>query len=150
MRRGILRKLSTLRHGRGFGVHSPLAYELIAAVLPDRPAYYADRTIKTLYTNKRQRRMARVVVRLVARFQPHAAVAPEFLRPAIKLADSKICFIDNTLPADMTIHQEGKILTIKLGSESENHGPLILDNERDMRIVIFRKGLSPTLVNTTI
>lgn len=147
---GLLRHLSTLRHGRGFGVHSPLAYELISAVLRDRPAYYGDANIKLLYKCRRQRRTARVILRLIARFEPKTVYCHPLYAPVVSLAGSTICLIKDDDKADMTVQIESGHTIITIGQREAGFGPLILDNENDLKIIIYRAGLSPTLINTTL
>lgn len=66
----------TWRHGRGFGVHSPLAFSLLGEVLrtPDGVAYYDEEAISRIFPRGRQRRIARTVYRLAAYVNP-ASVA---------------------------------------------------------------------------
>lgn len=145
----LFRSFSKLRHSRGFGVHSPLAYELISSVLPDEPAYYGDSVIETMFSVKRQRRIARIILRLAVRFHPCTASVSPTYEPAIRLANSKITFIKGE-NADMCIStSEGKH-RIRIGHPKEDYGPLVLDNETDLEIVVYRKGLSPTLIKTKI
>lgn len=67
-----LRSFGTWRHGRGFGIHSPLAYDLLTVTLhePRRTGYYAYRALNALGGDGRKRRLARIVFRLVSRFSP--------------------------------------------------------------------------------
>ena len=80
-----LRSLRTWRHGRGFGIHSPLAYDLLTTTLrePRRTGYYAYRNLNALGGDGRKRRLARIVFRLVSRFSPRRVAitgAPDDLR----------------------------------------------------------------------
>ncbi|MDE6396886.1 MAG: hypothetical protein K2K84_06420 [Muribaculaceae bacterium] len=80
-----VRSLSTWRHGRGFGIHSPLAYDLLTVTLrePRRTGYYAYRDLNGLGGDGRKRRLARIVFRLVSRFSPRRVAVcgtPEDLR----------------------------------------------------------------------
>ena len=146
----ILRRLSTLRHGKGYGVHSPLAYELISSVLPDHPAYYADRQIEEIFRDKRQRRTARILLRLIAHFGPSTVSVSEPFIAVVKLSDSRIRIVPPTEEAHLTLQRIDNITTITIGKEDSDNGPLILDNECDLRIVIYRKGLSAARINTTL
>lgn len=147
---GLGRRLSTLRHGRGFGVHSPLAYELISAVLKARPGYYADAEIDRLFAKKRLRRIGKIILRLIARFEPRKLYCPADFIPLIKLCDSRLEFTQSTDSADMKIECSRENFFITIGRETAKSGPLVLDNEKDLRITIHRSGLSPTLINTTL
>lgn len=147
---GLWRKLSTLRHGRGFGVHSPLAFEMIKSVLPDTPAYYADRLIDEKYASQRQRRIARIILRLIARFQPRTIAVIPFYNPVVKMANSNLRVTEANEDADMSILETAKRIVIRVGQPDNSCGPLELDNEKDLKIVIFRKGLSPVYINTTL
>lgn len=146
----VLRRLSALRHGRGFGVHSPLAYEVITSVLPDRPAYYADADIASLTDNKRRRRIFRIVLRLMVRFGPKTVFCESLFQRVALSASKNICFIDAETDADMAIVRSNGKTDIRIGHPAEGRGPLILDNDSDLRITIFRRGLSPTLIYTTL
>lgn len=148
--RPLFRRLSTLRHGRGFGVHSPLAYELISSVLRDRPAYYADASLKQFFPDRRHRRMARILLRLIARFEPRSVALPELFLPVVAKADSNIPLSDNPDEADMAAEFSDNRLAVRVGRIADGHGPLVLDNESDIRITVYRRGLSPTYVNTTL
>ena len=147
----LFRRLSTLRHGRGFGVHSPLAYELISSTLRDKPAYYADALTDNVLSSRRQRRIARIMLRLIARFEPatvclsgkYLAISP-FLGKKVRISE------DGDAADIAMLQDEAARLCIRVGHPAEGHGPLILDNENDLKIVIYRKGLSPTLINTTL
>lgn len=139
-----------MRHGRGFGVHSPLAYELITSVLPDNPAYYGDATINKLYDNRRQRRIGRIILRLLARFEPESVYCQPRYSAVVPLAGSKIKMVEQPEDAQMTICDEEGYLTVTIGAPVAGHGPLTLDNESDLRITIYRAGLSPTTINSTL
>ena len=147
---GLCRKLSTLRHGRGFGVHSPLGYELISAVLKDKPSYYADAQIGNIFPSRRKCRIGRIILRLIARFQPKTVFTSREFNDVIPLSDKRIKMVNIPDEADMTIESDNSTTLITIGKETEKSGPLILDNEKDLRIVIHRSGLSPTLINTTL
>lgn len=146
----ILRRLSTLRHGRGFGVHSPLAYELIKTVLSDKPPYYGDRQVNELLKGKRERRIGRVVLRLVARFLPSEVYAEGEFARIVRIASPSAVLTDRADRADMVISYKRDKLEIMVGKEAAGSGPLILTNESDLSIIVYRRGLSPTLVNTTL
>ena len=67
-----LSSFSTWRHGRGFGVHSPFAYDLLTNTLhePRHTGYYGYRELNALGGDGRKRRLARIIFRIVARFSP--------------------------------------------------------------------------------
>ncbi|MCH5219984.1 MAG: hypothetical protein J1F20_05375 [Muribaculaceae bacterium] len=143
----LLRFLSGCRHGLGFGVHSPLAYDLITTTLRDRPRYYADNDIERLYDSRRRRRVGRIAFRLTARFKPATVYDEAGLRDSILLADNNIVFVDREEVADMSASTDGCYTVFIIGHPDEGVGPVTLDNFRDMRIVIFRRGLSQTNIN---
>lgn len=149
MRISPLRYLSTLRHGRGFGVHSPLAFELISRVLPDRPAYYADSAIRTMFRGRRQRRIARIAVRLAARFEPRTMFVDPVFEEIMTLVDPRIIRVSSVEKAEMSVCKVNESTVINIGNNL-NFNSVTLDNEKDLRIVVRLAGLSPTLVNTTL
>lgn len=144
--------LTARRHGRGFGVHSPLAYELITGVLRDRPAYYGDAEIARQGVSRRQQRLARIVLRLTARFCPSTAFAdPEstLYLSAAKIARKSLKTTSTASEADIAFTREGRLLKIRVGHpESPTPGPLVLTNRRDIEITIYRRGLSPVTILT--
>ncbi len=147
----LLRRLSTLRHGLGFGVHSPLAYELITAVLPDQPPYYADTAISRAAPDKRTARIQRMVLRLVARFRPATVCCPTAWRRPVSAADSRVRFVDSPTEADMVVTTRDGGTDIRIGRPGvPDSGPLVLTNESDMTITVYRHGLSPQTINTTL
>jgi hypothetical protein len=60
--------LTRLRHGHGFGVHSPWAYRVITEVIGEHAKYYAYPEIDQLFG--RRRKTARTVFRLLVFLQP--------------------------------------------------------------------------------
>lgn len=143
-------RLSTWRHGRGFGVHSPLAYRLIADILRDRPAYYADSRIDAMSANKRARRIARIVVRLAAYFRPASFGGSDADMDIVRLADSRITRAPGVETADFVIERTDSMTHITVGRRGSGTGPLTLTNLRDLTVTIHRAGLSQTTVNTTL
>ena len=146
----LIRQLSMIRHSKGFGVHSPLAFEIITSVLPDKPAYYADSIINEKFRNKRQRRIARVILRLIARFKPESVFVEQLYHFVVKLADSHVKIAPEANAAYMSITTRSNLTSIRIGREEPDCGPLILDNTSDLTITVFRKGLSPTLIRTKL
>lgn len=62
-----------LRHGRGFGVHSPSAYRFIREVLREECAYYAYPEVDALAASwPGGARKARMLLRIVAAMRPHS------------------------------------------------------------------------------
>lgn len=90
----ILTRLNARRHSRGFGVHSPFAFEFITEVLCQPRHYYA---YAQLPRDSRQRLLHRLVVAL----QPKAATVvcadSALWWPAIKSAVSA-CRLDEETP----------------------------------------------------
>lgn len=146
----LLRRFSTLRHGRGFGVHSPLAYELITAVLPDKPSYYADARINELSDDKRHCRIARILIRLIAKFKPERVYLTSEFADLPTLCGNSVRQMNSAENADFSLIKNDNRFVIIIKCNNSDCGPLILDNEKDLKIVIYRKGLSPTLINTTL
>lgn len=67
-----------LRHGRGFGVHSPSAYRFIREVLCERLPYYSYPEVDALAASwPGGRKHARLLLRLTAHAQPHVAAVGE-------------------------------------------------------------------------
>lgn len=60
--------LSRVRHGHGFGVHSPWAYRIITEVIGENAKYYAYPEIDKLFGKRRK--TARTVFRLLLHLQP--------------------------------------------------------------------------------
>ncbi|MDE7397617.1 MAG: hypothetical protein K2M98_07820, partial [Muribaculum sp.] len=49
MRSGVITYLKALRGSRGFGIHSPFAFEFVLNVLRDRHPFYAYEELKRRY-----------------------------------------------------------------------------------------------------
>lgn len=58
------------RHGRGFGVHSPWAYAVIAEALRNPCTYYNEDAARRLMTRRSDRRAAGAVFRIIAHQKP--------------------------------------------------------------------------------
>ena len=74
-----LRKIRKIRHRKGYGVHSPFAYNLITKVIEEKSGYYAYQSIDGLHRTlhdkvKSNRRKYRLLFRLVNRFKPQIIV----------------------------------------------------------------------------
>lgn len=62
--------LGDLRHGRGFGIHSPWAYNMVMDVLRHEEAYYHYPAINRTFKDKRRQRIARAVFRVMISLRP--------------------------------------------------------------------------------
>ena len=85
LKKYFLNSFRKLRYRKGFGVHSPFAYDLITTVIEERCRYYSYNAIelylkKTLYPRmdrtkmshqkKMEQKKTRLLFRLVNRFSP--------------------------------------------------------------------------------
>lgn len=88
----FLKSFQRRRHRKGFGIHSPFAFTLIADVVGYPGHYYGDEKLRELVGNRRgtRRRRAWLLHRLVARLDPSAVVfpgeAPSELIQAVRIA----------------------------------------------------------------
>lgn len=169
------RSFSTWRHGRGFGVHSPLAYDLLLNTLrePKKTGYYAYPELRSLESDKKRRRIARIVFRLVSRFSPkQIAVAGkeadvDYWTAIIRLASRRsVCGpLETVSEPDMVIVADSTHLVSRAIREridvylgyvpdfssdgplpSAFHkrlGPLVMDSGRGYAVAVHRHGLSP-------
>lgn len=55
---------------RGFGIHSPFAFDLVTRTLHERDRYYAYDTIDSMAVDGNRRRFMKLIVRLAVRFDP--------------------------------------------------------------------------------
>lgn len=67
---GLWQRFTRWRHGRGFGIHSPLAYDLVMSTLRCRYGYYGDAVVDGLFDTADDRRRGRALLRIAARFNP--------------------------------------------------------------------------------
>lgn len=79
MRLGIASRYKRWRHGRGFGVHSPFAYDFITRTLRERLPYYAYHNLDVLAAeqslSRAERKSLRLLFRIAVRVNaPSAAV----------------------------------------------------------------------------
>ncbi len=68
----LLRNILLYRRSRGFGVHSPWAYEIVREVLPEKCAYYAYHDINRIFGS--EARLGRMVFRLLVHLHPQEIV----------------------------------------------------------------------------
>ena len=74
-----LRKIRKIRHRKGYGVHSPFAYNLITKVIEEKSGYYAYQRIDNLHRTlhdkcKANKRKYRLLFRLVNWSKPQTIV----------------------------------------------------------------------------
>ncbi len=74
--------LRRIRHRRGYGVHSPFAYEMLSQVIYSPGSYYAEaelergRTLARRLMQPRRKTVDRLLMRLANRQQPATLCAP--------------------------------------------------------------------------
>lgn len=77
MKFDLARRYKRWRHGRGFGIHSPFAYDFITRTLRERMPYYAYSKLDALAAEKWQgasgQRLLRLIFRIAVRFNPATA-----------------------------------------------------------------------------
>ncbi len=91
-----------LRHSRGFGIHSPLAFNIATEIIRCPYDYYAyteiDDYLRGAIRISRLRRRCRMIFRLIARYSPkQALVSPSWhpaMRRACELSDSRLKWIE--------------------------------------------------------
>lgn len=95
---------SKLRRSRGFGIHSPFAFDLVLHTLRERDRYYTYTEIENIQHQAHaegvgdlpSKSVLKLIVRLIARFQPrhiHLCGDPSgLIEKTIRLADSRIRF----------------------------------------------------------
>lgn len=74
-----LRKIRKIRHRKGYGVHSPFAYNLITKVIEEKSGYYAYQQIEGLHRTLHDKqslnkRRYRLLFRLTNRFKPQTII----------------------------------------------------------------------------
>lgn len=171
---GLLHKFGRWRHGRGFGVHSPLAYDMIMSTLNGRYGYYGDALVDKIFDTERDRKRGRVLLRIVARFNP-ATIAVD---NALERCWGDIARNTSTRAAVAGMDDEADLyITANAGFEppvaqpcvvvymctpgrecrrddadsdvARRLGPVVIDNERDMAVAVRRPGLSATTIYAT-
>lgn len=102
---------SKIRRSRGFGIHSPFAYDLVQNTLRERKGYgyYPSDPIDCHHD-------LRLILRLVARFQPRRVLVSgdvnDEIVKTVRRADSRIAFTGDT--PDMVIISGHDISDISL------------------------------------
>lgn len=165
---GIASAYKRWRHGRGYGVHSPLAYDLVMNTLQEHCAYYCyDRLDNAAADSTISPRRLRLIFRLLVRFNPHSVAITgddrrALLRLAAKSANSHCRLVDSIDEAEFVIVNDNKdsvfrstdsakvylFLSKKNGlSEladslwSKLDKGLRLDNHRDISLIIASPSL---------
>ena len=94
---GFAQWYKRLRHSKGFGIHSPFAFMLVNEIINCRCRYYGYDDIEPyidLMKGRKQRRLARLLIRLAGRisFKKFVIVgeADEVLIKAVEIADSRV------------------------------------------------------------
>lgn len=146
----LFQKYRRWRHGKGFGVHSPLAYELITSSLTDYPPYYIDDEIGRRLPGERNKRIGRILIRLISKFRPQSVFMESMFSPVASIADSRIRVSESPFDCDMAVETQNGVTTVRVGECATDRGPLVLENRKDLRIVIYREGLSRCTVLTTL
>lgn len=128
---------SRMRRSRGFGIHSPFAYDLVQNTLRERLPYYIYDVIDKMQPC--HRRNLRLLVRLVCRLRPAAClvageIAPEAER-VITCADSRVAF---TAAADADMLIVGRGADVEPGEAAACLG-------RGGTVVLFDKSALPEL-----
>lgn len=108
--RPLARSYKTWRHGRGYGVHSPLAYTLLKQALrpPGKYGWYDQEKVVRAFRSRRLRHAAAVTFRLAALTQPataHIATTANHTQweALLKAARSDIKLVTNPAQAAMVI-----------------------------------------------
>lgn len=77
MRLGLASRYKRWRHGRGFGVHSPFAYDFITRTLRERLPYYAYHYLDVLAAEQSltgaELKRLRLIFRIAVRVNPNSA-----------------------------------------------------------------------------
>ena len=77
MRFDLARRYKRWRHGRGFGIHSPFAYDFITRTLRERMPYYfyerLDAMAAARHLDVADQRRLRLIFRIAVRFNPATA-----------------------------------------------------------------------------
>ncbi len=93
---------SKLRRSRGFGIHSPFAFDLVLRTLRERDHYYVyseisrmrQEAVRNGAKDLPSEKVLRLTVRLIARFKPRRVMicgdSSGLIAGAVKLADSRI------------------------------------------------------------
>lgn len=118
----IAKEYKRWRHGRGFGVHSPFAYNFITGTLRERLPYYAyeriEATCSTLSDITLSVKRLKLIFRIIVRFNPkYVMVCGDrnsiAERLAIKSVSRSIAMVSDPVKADVTIINDDTRLTPK-------------------------------------
>lgn len=86
----IRKRINRYRHGKGFGVHSPFAFHFITTILNCKYSYYGyseiEEAIPTIKSNKTLRHDAKLILRLIARYNIKSITLPQNTHKAISIA----------------------------------------------------------------
>lgn len=86
----IRKRINRYRHGKGFGVHSPFAFHFITTILNCKYSYYGyseiEEAIPTTKSNKILRHDAKLILRLIARYNIKSITLPKNTHKAIFIA----------------------------------------------------------------
>lgn len=167
--RRILDAFRNWRHGRGFGVHSPWAFNIIDTVLHEKSAYYNYPRINAL-AGAGRKRAARAVFRLLIHFRPSSVTVfggdewhgINALAGASDAKGQRLAIVDNpdTAPEDVleAVGEHGAIILLHdrtNASEAfldalravlpQDHG-MIVDSIRTLAVINLRADLPHQLI----
>lgn len=111
MRFDLARRYKRWRHGRGFGIHSPFAYDFITRTLRERMPYYAYERIDAAAhrgDGRLSSRKLRLIFRIAVRFNPSKAAVigdanAAVVRLALKSARHNMTIVDCRDAADLYV-----------------------------------------------
>lgn len=118
--------LSRFRHRRGYGIHSPSAFDFVTGVIYERAEYYAYRPLRQRYGLRgRHLKDARLLFRLANHVQPHTIVVPqctpEYTQAYLQAGCMKARVVEAALPADAILLAAGKRSMIVVPRLFDNH-----------------------------
>lgn len=112
MRLDLARRYKRWRHGRGFGIHSPFAYDFITRTLRERLPYYAYDRFEALAASQRlgvlELKRLRLIFRIAVRFNPASAIIigdrnASLQKVALKSVRRNVNFAPEPSDADLII-----------------------------------------------
>lgn len=118
MRFDLARRYKRWRHGRGFGIHSPFAYDFITRTLRERMPYYAYERIDAA-AHRGDGRLSscklRLIFRIAVRFNPSKAAVigdanAAVVRLALKSARHNMTIVDCSDAADLYVINDDRPL----------------------------------------